>query len=160
MISGCTNDIPQVVISSSQAKKALDIALNQQDKLYEWAGNGPNKFDCSGLIVWSYKRALGKNDIFRINSEQITDVTMEDLYYWNVSRIPLKKIRSGDIIFITREKGKITHGGLFVEWVDENTFKFINASSYYNRVVVDVWSIDEIKRGQWFVGAGRFKISY
>ena len=160
MISGCTNDIPQVIISDNQAEMALDIAINLQNKSYKWGGRGPNEFDCSGLITWSYKKVAGRNNIFKVDSEQTTDATMKDLYYWNVSKILPEQMRPGDIVFITKEKGEITHGGLFIRWIDKSTFEFINASSYYDEVVIDSWSINGMKRGQWFIGAGRLKIAY
>lgn len=39
-------------------------AVNALGAPYEWAGNGPEVFDCSGLIVRAYRQALGEDDIF------------------------------------------------------------------------------------------------
>jgi cell wall-associated NlpC family hydrolase len=36
---------------------AMTIALNERGKSYVWAGAGPNVFDCSGLVMWSYAQA-------------------------------------------------------------------------------------------------------
>ena len=159
LITGCSN-IHQVNVSDKTAEEALKIAKEKEGSSYKWGGRGPNKFDCSGLITWSFKQALSKDYIFRVGNHVSDDATMEDLYNWNVSILPIEKIKKGDIVFITNKENHITHGGLFIEWIDKNTFKFINASSYHEKVVIDEWSISEKKRGQWFVGAGRLKISY
>ncbi|HVV18545.1 MAG TPA: C40 family peptidase [Pseudonocardiaceae bacterium] len=37
--------------------RAMTIALAQRGKSYVWAGAGPNVFDCSGLVLWSYAQA-------------------------------------------------------------------------------------------------------
>lgn len=39
------------------AGRAVDIALQQVGKPYRWGGNGPDRFDCSGLIIYSYGKA-------------------------------------------------------------------------------------------------------
>jgi cell wall-associated NlpC family hydrolase len=160
VFTGCSKSIKQIEVSNEQASEALNIALAQKDKPYEWGGRGDNTFDCSGLITWSYKQVLKKDNIFRVGDSITDDATMDDLYNWNVTMLPLEKIDYGDIVFISNKDEKVTHGGLFIEWIDEKTFKFINASSYYEKVVVDTWSLEGKKRGQWFVGAGRLKTSF
>jgi len=54
----------------------------------------------------------------------------------------------------------MTHGGLFIEWVDDTKteFRFVNASSYWGRVEIDTWPVEGTKRDQWFVGAGRLQM--
>ena len=159
-ITSCSKNIYQVNVSDEIAKSALETAMEKIDYPYEWGGRGPDEFDCSGLITWSYKQTVGKNNIFRVGNSITNDATMDDLYTWNVTLLSFENIKEGDLIFITNEKNKVTHGGLFIKWIDKDTFQFINASSYYEKVVIDEWPIDEIKREQWFVGAGRFKMSY
>ena len=61
-------------------------------------------------------------------------------------------------MFITSSNDRITHGGLFVRWINESEFEFINASSYFETVAVDTWPTDGEKRGQWYVGAGRLMV--
>lgn len=43
--------------SGDIAKKAAKIALQQIGKPYVWGANGPDSFDCSGLIDYAYKQA-------------------------------------------------------------------------------------------------------
>jgi len=42
--------------ASGVAGDAMRIALQQQGKPYQWAAEGPNSFDCSGLVYYSYMR--------------------------------------------------------------------------------------------------------
>lgn len=130
------------------------------DAPYVWGARGPDEFDCSGLITWSYKEVLGREDIFRIGSQKATDANMQDLWQYNIIPLIPSEIRPGDIVFITNNQSKITHGGLFIKWIDDDTFEFINASSCYGKVVIDTWNINKVKRGQWFVGAGKLMITY
>ncbi len=37
--------------------QAMEIALDQRGKPYIWAAAGPSTFDCSGLVIYSYKLA-------------------------------------------------------------------------------------------------------
>ncbi|MFW6035302.1 MAG: C40 family peptidase [Halothermotrichaceae bacterium] len=151
-----------MLISDKQAENALDAALEKIGSPYQWGGNGPDAFDCSGLIVYSYQKALGKDKIFKIGEMTVADVAMDHLYNYNVQLLPLEKVKTGDIIFLTDSDERITHGGLFIEWVDDSfqEFKFIHASSYYGKVLVDTWAIDDNYSSQWFVGAGRLKLVY
>jgi cell wall-associated NlpC family hydrolase len=37
--------------------QAMEIALQQRGKMYLWAAAGPSRFDCSGLVIYSYAHA-------------------------------------------------------------------------------------------------------
>ncbi|MET9225662.1 NlpC/P60 family protein [Lentzea sp. NPDC003310] len=39
------------------ANTALQAALSKRGSLYLWGGTGPDRFDCSGLMLWAYKQA-------------------------------------------------------------------------------------------------------
>jgi peptidoglycan DL-endopeptidase CwlO len=43
--------------SSPQLNAMLAAAMSRQGKPYVWGGNGPNVFDCSGLVKWSFAQA-------------------------------------------------------------------------------------------------------
>lgn len=136
------------------------MALGVAGRPYTWGARGPDEFDCSGLITWAYKKALGKTTIFRISNQRTTDATMQDLWQYNIIPLLPADMLPGDIVFITAEQDTITHGGLFTRWISENEFGFINASSYHGQVAVDTWPVNGTKREQWFVGAGRLEIAY
>ena len=161
LFTGCTHVPSQIVLGSVIAEKALIIATAQIGKPYVYGGRGPEEFDCSGLIVWSYKKAY-PNLRFRDGNRIVTDVSMNIMWRYNVEKIPLTGIEPGDVIFITDNEKRITHGGLFVCWLDEKNFKMVHASSADHKQKVDFeeWPIEGRKRDQWFVGAGKLKSAY
>ena len=40
-----------------QGGVAVQAALSRIGSPYSWGGSGPNAFDCSGLVMWSYQQA-------------------------------------------------------------------------------------------------------
>ena len=161
ILAGCTTDIQKTTTSLSLNEKVLEVAREQLGAPYIFGSRGPNSFDCSGLITYSYKKAYGRDKIFNVDSWITDDATIQDLYDWNVQLIPLSKINPGDIIFMTREKDKVTHGGLFIKWEEKyKKFKFIHASSLADEVTIDTWFINNMDRELRFVDAGRFEASY
>mgnify|MGYP000917329686 FL=1 len=159
LFSGCVNVPNQIVLDSVTAKKALDVAIKQIGKPYVFGGRGPDEFDCSGLIVWSYKQVFSKLK-FRDGNRVVSDVSMNTLWKYNVEQIHLSSLEPGDVIFITDSETKITHGGLFVQWVDEKTFRMVHASSFKQKVDYDEWPVEGRIRDQWLVGAGKLKTVY
>ena len=160
-ISGCGVRGPyQTTVPLNLAETALNVALDQVGDPYVWGGQGPDEFDCSGLIIWAYAQVIPDLKL-RIGSEIVEDATQDDLWRYNVLVIPPEQMRPGDIVFITSDPDRITHGGLFIEWVDDTKteFRFVNASSYWGRVEIDTWPVEGTKRDQWFVGAGRLLVT-
>jgi cell wall-associated NlpC family hydrolase len=45
------------VASTPQVNAMLAAAMSRQGKPYVWGGNGPDVFDCSGLVKWSFAQA-------------------------------------------------------------------------------------------------------
>jgi peptidoglycan DL-endopeptidase CwlO len=43
-------------LTPAQTKAFLTVALAQVGKKYVWGGDGPNVFDCSGLVQWSMRQ--------------------------------------------------------------------------------------------------------
>jgi len=150
----------QQEVSQIIAEKALEKAQSKIDSDYLWGADGPDEFDCSGLIVWSYKESLKEERIFYNGVTVVDDVSMADIYEHNVRLLSLDEVIPGDVIFITSEENSISHGGLVVQIDNESgTVEFINASSYYGSTVSDTWGLKQIVRGQWIVGFGRILIS-
>ena len=72
---------------NSGAVLAVRAALSRLGRPYVWGAAGPNQFDCSGLVQWSYARAgvhLGRTTYQQIN-EGIP--------------VPRSQVRPGDLVF-------------------------------------------------------------
>ena len=53
-------DAPDVVTTADSgpyAEAAMDAALSKLGSPYVWGDEGPDTFDCSGLVLWSYAQA-------------------------------------------------------------------------------------------------------
>jgi peptidoglycan DL-endopeptidase CwlO len=71
----------------SGAGLAVRAALSRLGRPYVWGATGPNQFDCSGLVQWSYAQAgvhLG-----RTTYQQINDGIP----------VPRSQVRPGDLVF-------------------------------------------------------------
>ena len=84
--------------------KAINLLKQQLGKPYVWGNEGPDSFDCSGLVQYIYKNALGKN-LPRVSYEQCKvgkAVSREDL-------------QVGDLVFFdTMNKGRVSHVGIYI----------------------------------------------
>ena len=79
--------------SEEQRLKAVEFAKRQvlAKKPYVWGSEGPNSFDCSGLVYAAYKYAgLGWPIWDRLNS---------GLFYTYTKQIPIAEMQPGDLIF-------------------------------------------------------------
>ncbi|WP_369387811.1 C40 family peptidase [Streptomyces sp. CG1] len=43
--------------AATLASKALQVAASQKGAPYQWGATGPHRFDCSGLTLYSFKKA-------------------------------------------------------------------------------------------------------
>ena len=79
--------------TESQRLRAVEYAKKQvlARKPYIWGTEGPNSFDCSGLVFAAYRNAgLGWPQWDRLNSS---------LYFSTTKHIPLNAIEPGDLLF-------------------------------------------------------------
>jgi cell wall-associated NlpC family hydrolase len=67
---------PRVIIQAMhitvvpKGQLAVDAAMKQVGKPYLWGSKGPNSFDCSGLVQWSYRQVgvtLGPDTYTQVN---------------------------------------------------------------------------------------------
>ena len=90
--------------TSSSASKVISLAKTLLGKPYVWGAEGPNAFDCSGLMTYIFKNGAGIN-LPRTSTEQ-------SKYGKTVSKSDLKP---GDLIFSsTNGTGKVSHVGVYV----------------------------------------------
>lgn len=89
---------------NSKVDNVIAKAKSKLGKPYVWGATGPNSFDCSGLMYWSYKQGAGIT-LPRTSKEQAK-------YGTSVSKANL---RPGDLIFFdTAGKGTVSHVGMVV----------------------------------------------
>ncbi|MDD6407575.1 MAG: C40 family peptidase [Lactobacillus equicursoris] len=83
--------------SSWQQSRVVSLAKAQVGKAYVWGATGPSSFDCSGLVQWVYKNAVGKT-VSRTTYTQVNEgvnVTVStsslqpgDLLFWGDAAAP------------------------------------------------------------------------
>ncbi|MGZ4536612.1 MAG: C40 family peptidase [Nocardioidaceae bacterium] len=84
---------------------AMSITRHQKGDPYSYGAHGPNRFDCSGLIYYSYRKA-GFRHIPRTASEQAR----------HMNRIPKSHLRRGDLVFFysgAARAGNVYHVGVY-----------------------------------------------
>lgn len=118
--------------TQAQRLKAVEFAKRQvlAKKPYVWGDEGPNSFDCSGLIYAAYKYAgFGWPIWDRLNS---------GLYYTYTKQIPLSEMEPGDLLFYSY-KGTIStihhisiYAGDGMMWEARSTQKGLRYSDIYS----------------------------
>jgi peptidoglycan DL-endopeptidase CwlO len=98
------------ITGDSLGEQALRFALSKIGDPYVWGGSGPNDFDCSGLVMWSYEQVGIQLDHF--TGDQ-----------WNEGEhISRSQLQPGDLVFFFAD---ISHVGMYVGngmMVDAPTF--------------------------------------
>jgi len=103
-----------VVSRSEKRSDLIAIAKSRLGSPYKWGAEGPNSFDCSGFILYSFKEAYGINlgHSSKAMSKKGTTINKADL-------VP------GDLVFFTTDRsGNVNHVGIYL-----GGGEFIHASS-------------------------------
>ncbi len=118
--------------TAAQRAQAVEFAKKQvlAGKPYVWGDEGPNAFDCSGLVYAAYKSAgLGWPIWDRLNS---------GLYYTYIKQIPLAEMQPGDLLFYSY-KGTIStihhmsiYAGNGMMWEARSTKTGLKFSNIYS----------------------------
>jgi cell wall-associated NlpC family hydrolase len=123
--------------SSTRSTEAMRLAAVEYAKKqvlakkpYVWGDEGPNAFDCSGLVYAAYRAAgLGWPNWDRLNSS---------LYWVATKRVPLNEMVPGDLVFYSY-KGTVStihHIGIYagdgMMWEAHNKDKDLLFSSIYS----------------------------
>jgi hypothetical protein len=82
---------------SERANRAVAFAKSKQGAPYVWGAEGPNAFDCSGLVQWAY-RQTGVN----------LPRTTYDLVHTGTP-VRRENIRAGDLILCNWQQGRPEH---------------------------------------------------
>lgn len=156
--SGSLKPNPQPV-TIAEAAAALEVAKEYIGTPYTSGGRGPASFDSSGIITHAYRQIIP--DLrFRTSEWDATyDAPHRVIYYWNIDPLPLEELQPGDLVYITDGTDLVTHGAFFVDWIEPyEVMRFLDASGFHGEVGIQEWPVNEVKRGQWFVGAGRVAV--
>ncbi|MEU1301739.1 C40 family peptidase [Streptomyces shenzhenensis] len=86
--------------AATPASKALQIAASKKGSPYRWGATGPRRFDCSGLTLYSFKKA-GKA-LPRTAAQQ----------YNKTRHISAKSRRAGDLVFF-HSGSSVYHVGIY-----------------------------------------------
>ncbi|NYE35229.1 cell wall-associated NlpC family hydrolase [Nocardioides cavernae] len=115
---------------------ARDTAMRQRGDLYGYGGAGPDRFDCSGLVYYSFRRA--GFSVPRTSGAQAGFAR----------RIAKKDMRAGDLMFFHGSSG-VYHAAIFLRWARGHAV-MVHAPGSGQRVRVAVpWT------SQWFGGTLR-----
>ncbi|MDT0490954.1 C40 family peptidase [Streptomyces sp. NPDC012600] len=86
--------------AATHSTKALKVAASKKGAPYKYGAAGPHRFDCSGLTVYSFKKA-GKK-LPRTAQQQ----------YNKTRHIPKTKRKQGDLVFFHSGRG-VYHVGIY-----------------------------------------------
>ena len=105
---------------------------------YRYGGAGPQGFDCSGLVYYSYRKA--GIAVPRGTGEQ----------YRQSRRVKLSRLQPGDLIFFRISRDRLSHVGIYA-----GSGRFIHAPSSGKRVAYA--SLDNPYWEARVIGAGRLQ---
>ncbi|HVA73506.1 MAG TPA: LysM peptidoglycan-binding domain-containing protein [Acidimicrobiales bacterium] len=78
---------PAAVTAASAGQVAAQVALDQVGKAYQWAGAGPNSYDCSGLVMYAWSHAGVALPHYSVSQ------------YEDTTRISESQLQPGDLVF-------------------------------------------------------------
>ncbi len=101
---------------------AVEVAVHQKGDRYRYGANGPRRFDCSGLVQFSYGRAGMR--LPRTSAEQARFSR----------RIKRRKMRPGDLMFFHTRRGHVYHVAIYTGWTRHHRRRMVHAPSPGTRV--------------------------
>ena len=88
---------------SGRVQTVLRRAMAMLGTPYRWGGTGENGFDCSGLVSYVFKSALGI-ELPRISREMAA----------SGEKIERTSLSAGDLVFFSRRGRRVDHVGIYV----------------------------------------------
>lgn len=120
----------------TRVQAAKQTALSQRGDAYSWGGVGPNAFDCSGLIFYSYRRA--GFDVPRTSGAQAAFTR----------RVSKQDMRPGDLMFF-HAGGDVYHASIFLGYQRGQAMMVTAPGSGRSVTVSPAWT------SSWFGGTLR-----
>lgn len=122
-----------------------DFALNVLGKPYEWGAEGPDSFDCSGLVAYASELGIIPRGLGRQTAND---------YYRLLPKVS-GKIRSGDILFYGTPGGPATHAAIAASDEDTDGRLLVLSASGSQAKGGQVRAYDRATYRRDFLGAGR-----
>jgi cell wall-associated NlpC family hydrolase len=91
-IGGAVNGLE----ANPKAKKALQYAVSKRGSAYVWGAQGPNTFDCSGLVLWSYTHPDVGASLPRVANVQYKATSGKE--------VQVDSLLPGDLLFFATNK--------------------------------------------------------
>lgn len=105
LLAGCAT-APRSTIEApddgATHQRAADIALSLRGSPYRYGANGPDAFDCSGLVHYAYGRAGAR-------VPRTTDAQFDA-----INRRYLDQLEPGDLVFFRTGGIRVSHVGIFI----------------------------------------------
>lgn len=120
----------EAAVGDSKVQVILRRAMTQLGTPYRWGGTSPDGFDCSGLVSYVFRTALGI-ELPRVSREMAHDGNGEVIKDRNA-------LNAGDLVFFGK-RGRIDHVGIYV-----GEGRFLHAPSRGKDV-----QIDSLASGYW-----------
>ncbi|MGW7366522.1 C40 family peptidase [Streptomyces sp. NPDC054841] len=118
--------VSEAQAASAHATKALKVAASKKGAPYRYGATGPYRFDCSGLILYSYEKA-GKR-LPRTAQQQ----------YNRTRHISAHKRQRGDLVFF-HAGGYVYHVGIYAGggriWHSPKTGSVVKLSKIWSKNV-------------------------
>lgn len=116
---------PTAQAVTSLKAKALSTANAQIGDPYVWGAEGPDAFDCSGLVYYSY----------RVHGKTLPRTAQQQ--YNSVTHVAPSNRQVGDLVFIGTSSYSIYHVGIYAGWKDgKGWMTNANTEAYHGRKVV------------------------
>jgi cell wall-associated NlpC family hydrolase len=127
---------PRGGASVALGDQAAALAKLQLGKQYQWGAAGPDRFDCSGLVMYVYQE-LGV-DLPRVSAEQAA----------HGRKVDRGELQPGDLVFFQLNGSRIDHVGIYL-----GRNKFVHAPRRHMPVRTD--SLNNAYWRQRYRGARR-----
>lgn len=129
------NSSESKVLKTNPIDKVLTEAFKLLGMKYVWGAVGPDKFDCSGFVLYVIEKSLNIK-LPRVSA---------DMAVFKNTKLLFDEIKTGDLIFFdTLNKNRVSHVGIYL---GDN--KFIHAPNASKNVMISEINSYYKKKFKW-----------